>query len=164
MQLTMVAFLKELEPVFKALPVKRFHPQVLKEEFEASVETPELKKLLLAEEVHARHLLLSCIVITSSVAFFLKLFKASKQPSAMEVAGASLLEGLSPYLGFLTKEAILRFFKARVELRRSVFKKPLDQLSVNLIKSNQFSTSLFDPQTVEKVTEAFSTFRDRTVS
>ena len=84
------------------------------------------------------------------MAVFLRLFKASKQPSALGVAGASLLEGLSPYVGFLIKDAIHRFFKARVNLRKSVFRVPLDQLSRDLIKAYPFSTSLFDPQMVEK--------------
>ena len=47
---TMMAFLKELEPLFKALPVKIFHPQTLKRELESSVDTPELKKSLCQEE------------------------------------------------------------------------------------------------------------------
>ena len=67
----MLAFLKELEPMFRALPVKKFGSQALKQEFEASVQTPELKKELLVNEHQSRHLLLCCVVITSCIAFFM---------------------------------------------------------------------------------------------
>ena len=161
---TMLSFLRELEPAFKALPVKKFLGTTLKEELEASADMPELKKPLLQTEFHSRQLLLACMVITTNMSFFLKLFKASEQKTAMEIAGASLLEGLSPYLEFLTEEHLVNFFKGRVALRSSAFKKPLDQLAMDLIKSDPFSTNLFDPAAVEKVTNTFGMLNDRSVS
>ena len=50
---TMMAFLKELKPLFRALPVKMFHPQALKQELESSVDTPDLRKSLRLEEHQA---------------------------------------------------------------------------------------------------------------
>ena len=161
---TMMACLKELEPLFKALPGKVFHPQALKQELGSAVDTPELKKALRLEEHSTRHRLLCCMVVTSGIAFFLKLFSASRQPSAMEAAAASLLESLSPFIGHLTSDALLKFFKAKVALRTSVFKTPLDQLARDMIRSDLFSVKLFCPEVVEKVTVAFGKFRDRTVS
>ena len=60
----------------------------------------------------------------------------------MEAAAASLLEGLAPFIGHLTRDALLKFFKARVALRTSVFRTPLDQLARDLIKSDPFSVKL----------------------
>ena len=82
----------------------------------------------------------------------------------MEVAAASLLEGLAPFIGHLTRDALLKFFKARVALRTSVFRTPLDQLARDLIKSDPFSVKLFCPSAVEKVVEAFGKYRDRQMS
>ena len=161
---TMMAFMKDLEHMFKALPVKIFSPQTLKQELESAVETPDLKKDLRTEEHQTRHRLLCCVVVSSGIAFFLKLFSASKQPSAMEAAAASLLEGLSPFIGHLTNDALLKFFRARVALRTWVFRTPLDLLARDLIKSDPFSVKLFCPKAVDRVTEAFGKFRDRTVS
>ena len=159
-----MAFIKELEHMFKALPVKAFHPQTLRQELEAEVETPELKKDLRTEEHQTRHRLLCCVVVVSGIAFFLKLFSASKQPSAMEAAAASLLEGLSPFIGHLTNDALLKFYRARVALRKSVFKVPLDQLARDLIKCDPFSVKLFCPKAVEKVVKTFGKYRERTVT
>ena len=78
----------------------------------------------------------------------------------MEAAAASLLEGLAPFIGHLTRDALMRFFRARVKLRSSVFRTPLDQLARDLIKSDPFSVKLFCPKVVEKVVETFGKFRD----
>ena len=164
LQPTMMAFLKDLEHMFQALPVKAFHPQVLKKELESAVDSPDLNKALRVEEHQTRHRLLCCVVATSGIAFFLKLFSGSGQPSAMESAAASLLESLSPFIGHLTRDALLKFFKARCALRTSVFRTPLDQLSKDLIKSDPFSTSLFCPKAVAKVVKTFGEIRDRSVT
>ena len=82
----------------------------------------------------------------------------------MESAAASLLESLSPFIGYLTRDALLKFFKARVALRTSVFRTPLDQLARDLIKCDPFSVKLFCPSAVEKVVEAFGKYRDRQMS
>ena len=128
------------------------------------MDTPELKKELRSEELQTRHRLLCCIAIASGIAFFLKLFSASKRPSAMEVAAASLLEGLTPFISHLTNDALLKFFRARCALRTSVFRTPLDQLSRDLIKSDPFSTNLFCPKAVERVVKTFGEIRDRSVT
>ena len=113
---TMMAFMKELEHMFRALPVKIFPPQTLRQELESAVETPDLKKDLRTKEHQTRHRLLCCVVVSSGIAF-LKLFSASKQPSAMEAAAVSLLEGLSPFIGHLTNGALLKFFNPCVLLK-----------------------------------------------
>ena len=161
---TMMTFIKDLEHMFKALPVKAFHAQQLRQELESAVDTPELKKELRGEDLQTRHRLLCCVVLTSGIAFFMKLFTASKRPSALEVAAASLLDGLEPFIAHLTNDALLRFFKARCALRASVFRTPLDQLSKDLIKSDPFSTSLFCPKAVAKVVKTFGEIRDRSVT
>ena len=60
LQPTMMAFLKDLEHMFQALPVKAFHPQALKKELESAVDSPDLNKTLRTEEHQTRHRLLCC--------------------------------------------------------------------------------------------------------
>ena len=162
---TIVAFIKEFEPIISCLPVRRFFPSELATEFGVHLDSlVSLKKELLNNEYHRRLNLLSAICHFSSQLSMVVLSEELEVPSAFEGGVKNCVGGYSGTLLYSCNAAMRDFLEARVALRKSAFKNPLDHYSQRMIRSSPFSKTLFDQVERLKIDEEFSKVSHKTIT
>ena len=153
---SVVAFLDSYSDVVACLPPKQFNTDVVPSLF--GVHSDKVKGMsqeLAAEEHTARMNLLANTVIFSTIQGFCSLAKNSVAPSPLEAAAFSLLSGVWPFLVFSWSQSYLRFCKARVALRYSLFKYPYHRLVTQVVSEDPFSRELFSKEAIKKAYDEF---------
>ena len=153
---SLVAFLDRYSDLVACLPPRSFNTEMVATQF--GLQSSAMKGLsadLVAEEHAARMNLLANTVTFSMIQVFCSLAKNSVAPSPLEAAAFSLLSGIWPFSSFAWTNAYLRFCKARVALRMSIFKQPCHRLATQVVSEDPFSKDLFSKEAIKRAKDEF---------
>ena len=153
---SVVTFLNYHSELVSCLPPLQFGSDAVASLFGLQAgQLVSLNSALLAEEHTARMNMLALTVVFASVQIYCALAKNSVAPSALEAAGFSLFSGIAPFVTYAWIQGYHRFCKARVALRRSVFREPLHSLATQVIVEDPFSRDLFSLAAIERASKEF---------
>ena len=153
---SVVTFLRYHSELVGCLPTLKFSSDAVASLFGLQAgQLVSLNPALLSEEHTARMHMLAMTVIFTAVQVYCSLAKNSVAPSALEAAGFSLFSGIAPFVTFAWIQAYHRFCKARVSLRKSVFREPIHSLATQVISEDPFSRDLFSDSAIRDAAKEF---------
>ena len=162
---TIIAYIREYEPLISCLPVKRFLASTVASEFGVPMTNLHpLKKDLLEAEHQRRLALLSALCHFSSQLAMRVLSDQLASPSAFEGGVKNCIGGYSGTLAFACITALRDFCEARVALRKSAFRNPHETYSLRMIRASPFSKELFDKGEKSTIEQDFGKFVHKNLS